>query len=159
MFQRTQTVFLLVALVAIASTFFIPIASYGMSGKTVATYTNYGLVSLDAKGFPVIVSAGFNYLGAAAALVSILFCLSQFKRRKLQIIVCRVIYVLLMFQGGYNFATLRTAAEKIKIAGQTVDESYGLAFYMPIVALLFVLLAERFIKRDEELVKSADRLR
>jgi hypothetical protein len=40
-----------------------------------------------------------------------------------------------------------------------VKASYGLSFVLPIVALVLSFMAERAIKADEELVRSADRLR
>jgi hypothetical protein len=37
--------------------------------------------------------------------------------------------------------------------------NYLMGFYLPVVALLFNLLSNRFIRKDEMLVKSADRIR
>ena len=37
--------------------------------------------------------------------------------------------------------------------------SYGIGAYLPVVAIAFLLLAFRGIKKDEDLVKSIDRLR
>jgi hypothetical protein len=36
---------------------------------------------------------------------------------------------------------------------------YGLGMYLPVIALAFTFLANRGIKKDEDLVKSVDRLR
>jgi hypothetical protein len=38
-------------------------------------------------------------------------------------------------------------------------KTYLVGTYLPLIALLLVFLAQRGIKHDEELVKSADRLR
>jgi len=36
---------------------------------------------------------------------------------------------------------------------------YKYGIYLPVIALIFNLLANRFIRRDEKLVRSVDRLR
>lgn len=46
-----------------------------------------------------------------------------------------------------------------KIIEPEVQGSYHLGFFMPVAALIFNLMANRFIRRDEKLVKSVDRLR
>jgi Domain of unknown function (DUF4293) len=159
MFQRVQTLFLLVAIVAIALTFFMPVADISAEGKIIALYTNFGLMSVATGGFPVNVDPGFVYMVAGASLVILLFCLSQFKRRKLQMLLCKISYVIFAAHMVLNFMLPGNAMEKIKLAAKIEVSGYGMAFYMPVVAILFVLLAHWRIKKDEELVKSADRLR
>jgi uncharacterized oligopeptide transporter (OPT) family protein len=39
------------------------------------------------------------------------------------------------------------------------DYAGGIGIYLPIVSLMFLVLANRAIKRDEKLVRSSDRLR
>jgi hypothetical protein len=40
-----------------------------------------------------------------------------------------------------------------------LEGAFQPAFYLPTLALMLNLLANRFIRRDEQLVRSADRLR
>jgi len=40
-----------------------------------------------------------------------------------------------------------------------IDIEPGLGTYFPLISLVFLVLAYRFILKDEKLVKSADRLR
>jgi hypothetical protein len=47
--------------------------------------------------------------------------------------------------------------DSVMQSGVTPDD--GLGLYTPIVGLVLSLLAARFIKKDENLVKSMDRLR
>ena len=114
MFQRTQTAFLLVAVVVITLTFFMPIANVSAEGKIIALYTNFGLMLVSTGGFPVNVDPGFIYLVAAASLLVLLFCLSQFKRRKLQILICKILYVIFAAHMVMNFILPGAAIEKIK---------------------------------------------
>jgi hypothetical protein len=160
MFQRIQTIFLLIAIVAILVTFFAPIANVSVDGNAVGIYTNYGLISILTVGVPSeFKEQGIIYIVAAAGLLLLLFCLSQFKRRKLQILICKILYVIFAAHMVLNFILPGNAIEKVKLAAKIEISGYGLAFYMPIIAILFVFLAQWRIRKDEELVKSADRLR
>ncbi|MFN6037385.1 MAG: DUF4293 family protein, partial [Bacteroidota bacterium] len=44
-------------------------------------------------------------------------------------------------------------------AGKSFSKSYLFGSYLPILSILLSFMAIRFIKKDEELVRSADRLR
>ncbi|HLP12047.1 MAG TPA: DUF4293 domain-containing protein [Flavobacteriales bacterium] len=160
MLQRIQSVFLALALVAVALTFFMPslIIRFKAEGEITAVYNNYGLVSVTSAGLNVL-EPGYNYLLGALALLFILFAVFQFKRRKLQIMLCRVTYGVLLAMVVLNFFMPGPAIETLKTNLQVESSVYGMAFYMPLLAMFFVFLAETFIKRDEKLVKSADRLR
>lgn len=159
MFQRIQTIFLLIAITAISISFVFPIAEIQTDGKTTAVYTNYGLKALDANGKSHVIDSGFIYIVAAAALMTLLIALTQFKKRKLQITFCRFTYAIILIQIVLCIFQPQSSAQTIKFAGEITVSGYGIAFYAPMAALVFTFLAERFIKKDEDLVKSADRLR
>jgi hypothetical protein len=86
----------------------------------------------------------------------LLAIVTMFKNRKLQLILGRLSYLLIL---GY-FVLLYWWTDQI--AGILVpgsEAAYGAGIYFPVAALAFVFLANRAIKKDEDLVKSLDRLR
>jgi hypothetical protein len=151
MFQRTQTLFLFLALAAIAGSIVFPVLS-GTIGASAFEYDSYGLFLLSEKGVAKI-GDSYAYLVGAAAMLMLLFALSQYKRRTLQIRVCRIAYLLMLVQFALFFFTFNVDQKE----GET--SHYGIAFFLPLVGLVFTFLAEKFIQRDEKLVRSADRLR
>lgn len=156
MFSRIQTLFLLLAVVATSLSFVFPVIA-GNIGTVPYEYNNYG-VYMMMSGVKTKVLEGMLYLVAAAVLLSLLFAVSQFKKRKTQIMVCRVSYLLILVQFALYFFIPESTVNSLKLVGD-VTVGYGVAFFMPLVALVFTFLAERAIKKDEALVRSADRLR
>lgn len=83
-----------------------------------------------------------------------LYTTFKYKNRPLQIKLGKInvfIHVILVVSIFFYLDSLKTHLQG------TV--SYGIAVIFPLVAMLFLLLANRAIKRDEQLVRSADRLR
>lgn len=75
-----------------------------------------------------------------------------FKNRNLQKMISRVgVFVL---TAGVGFGAFMWSSDQ---AMATSTPDFGLAF--PVLALIFAVLAGRYIQKDEKLVRSADRLR
>ncbi|MFZ5551786.1 MAG: DUF4293 domain-containing protein [Bacteroidota bacterium] len=81
-----------------------------------------------------------------------------YKKRPLQLKLGRLNYLLHLFLIVMMFFGVDDAAEATGLKDAAVIK-YGIGFYLPIAALPFLFLANRAIKRDEEIVKSLDRLR
>jgi ABC-type polysaccharide transport system permease subunit len=47
----------------------------------------------------------------------------------------------------------------LTLSGETSVSEKGIGMFLPIVAIVFLVLANKAIKKDEDLVKSVDRLR
>jgi hypothetical protein len=141
MIQRIQTIFLLLASGAAFALFKLPFATTNeaveatlYSDKVFNIHDHVALLGL--------------FAGAGAlALISIFL----FKNRKLQMILTRVALLA-------NIAGLLVAAFFFSNEANKVGEA-GLGVYLPVVFVIFGLLALRFIKKDDKLVKSMDRLR
>lgn len=92
---------------------------------------------------------GLILASIAITVISIL----SYKKRKLQFVLNRLAilsnFVLL---GIFVYRTL-------KIAGESWISEKGIGAALPIVSIVFLVLANKAIKRDEDLVKSVDRLR
>lgn len=156
MIQRIQTLFLLIATLAAGSLFFLPLASY---------YGNEHVIMLDLMKLKNMVPLDVvpaldkvsilplmivNILVIAVSLVAIF----MYKKRPFQYRVVAVAMLLniLLVAGIFYYA------DKIgKIIN--VSPAYGAGVYLVIIPLIFFVLAQRYIRRDEKLVRSADRLR
>lgn len=81
-----------------------------------------------------------------------------YKNRPLQLKLGRLNYILHLFLIVMMFYSIESAVTEINQIDITVVK-YGIGFYLPIASLPFLFLANRAIKRDEEMVKAIDRLR
>ena len=100
-------------------------------------------MSLLAKLVPV-----FFLITALIAFIAIF----KFKNRELQFVLGRIIILINLFLLGILIYLSLT------IPGEVSSEK-GIGMFIPIVVILFVVLANKAIKKDEDLVKSVDRLR
>lgn len=96
----------------------------------------------------VFISGAF-YFGAMLALVAIL----MFKNRKNQFVVNRLNLIVNLFLLGFF------VYRSLNISGEITISEKGIGMLIPIFSIVFLVLANRAIKKDEDLVKSVDRLR
>ena len=88
-------------------------------------------------------------LSTSSSILSIL----NFKKRKQQFVLNRLNIILnLILLGLFVYRTLN-------LSGETTVSKNGIGIYLPILAILLLVLANIAIKKDEDLVKSVDRLR
>jgi len=157
MIQRIQSLFLAVAAIAAGLMFFFPIADF--YSETLGNYKLLatGLICMDPDPR---VTPSFWFSIPLLALVSASILLSVvtiflYKNRAQQlrllafnilITIVLIIVVLMFYMSSVQ-----------KITG--IAPVYQFGAFCPLINLLFLILANRFIRRDENLVKSADRLR
>ena len=77
-----------------------------------------------------------------------------FKNRSLQLKACRLILILIFIMIGLLFYTSDTLSN-----GLDQKLIFKIGTYLPLLQVIFIFLAHRGIKKDDELVRSADRLR
>ncbi len=145
MIQRIQSIFLLLASGSFFSLFGLPFAS-----------TDTPSAQLFADGIYEIFDnpllLGLTAVGGGVALLNIFL----FKNRGLQLrlgfltITCSILLALAAMYLFYQ--------ESGMMAEASVPED-ELGIFAPVSALIFGILANFFIKKDEKLVRSADRLR
>tara|TARA_Y100000385_G_scaffold282712_1_gene337602 strand:- start:11628 stop:12035 length:408 start_codon:yes stop_codon:yes gene_type:complete len=135
MLQRIQTLYLLVAAVC--------------SG--VLSLTTY-LMVVDGVTELVIDSVSCLILFEGSALLS-LVSIFLFKSRQTQFVMGRLNIILnLILLGLFVFRLL-------SLPGGTANPEKGIGLFLPILSIVFLVLANKAIKKDEALVKSVDRLR
>ncbi len=143
MIQRLQSIFLLLAS---GSCFGIFGTDAADTPAPVASHKLFADASYNVFDSPVLIGA------FALAGLLLLIDIFLFKNRPLQSKIALAAMVVVGFGVGFG-AYLFFSNE----APANVTPDLGLGF--PIVAVIFGVLASRYIKADEKLVRSADRLR
>jgi hypothetical protein len=158
MIQRIQTVYLSLAFVAIALLFAFPLAQFFSENGTYF-FSVTGLKNMvpgEPKAFNNLIFLPLTIVAIGIGLMS-LFTIFQYKNRFLQIKLTNIaVLASIALIMGIFFAYIPLIEKKINIVPD-YSNSYGI--YFPLVAMVFIVLANRAIKRDEKLVRSADRLR
>ncbi len=88
----------------------------------------------------------------ASALLA-LIAIFLYKNRKLQFVLNRLNMIL-------NLTLLGVfVVRSLNLSGESQISEKGIGMLLPIVSIVFLFLANKAIKKDEDLVKSVDRLR
>lgn len=96
----------------------------------------------------ILFSSAF-YGSAVLAVIAIVL----FKNRKRQFVINRVNMLLNLFLLGFF------VYRSLNLSGETSVSEKGIGMLIPVFSIVFLVLANRAIKKDEDLVKSVDRLR
>ena len=136
MIQRIQTIYLLLAFVVTGILPFVFPLWTMSDGKDYFFMQNQ---------IYVIVSG----LSTTLTLLSIV----SYKKRQNQFVIGRLNIILNLILLGLFVYRLLT------LSGETTVSEKVIGMFLPIVAIVFLVLANKAIKKDEDLVKSVDRLR
>ena len=135
MIQRIQSVYLFFAFVASA----------------ILPFVFYLWIENDVKVFfmsNILYTVLFG-LSSTLAILSIM----TYKKRQQQFVMNRLNMILnLILLGLFVYRTLT-------ISGGTSVPEKGIGMFLPVLSIFLLVLANRAIKKDEDLVKSVDRLR
>ena len=139
MLQRIQTIYLILAAITTGVLPFVFPLWKQITGTTTVDFyfmTEINYVALFG-------------LSTTLSIVSIM----TFKKRQNQFVMGRLNIILNLFLLGLFVYRLLT------VSGETSVSEKGIGMFLPIVAIVFLVLANKAIKKDEDLVKSVDRLR
>ena len=143
MIQRIQSVYLFLA--SIISGVLIFVFNLWKSIKK----DIFAMDLLNSESFLLKVIPVLFLVSAILSFVAIFI----FKNRKLQFVIGRVtILVNLILLGLLIYVSLT-------LPGEASVSEKGIGMFIPVLAILLVVLANKAIKKDEDLVKSVDRLR
>lgn len=158
MIQRIQSIYLLLVAILTAATSFFKLAIYTLNDEILFSYTVYSIIPADGSE---AMQAG-NWLPQTLILTAVvllaIFTVTRYKNRKLQLKLGAVIYLLLAAFIVSSYFSIMNMANLLEL-GDDVKTIYHIGFYLPIAAVSFQFLANRAVKKDEELVRSVDRLR
>ena len=136
MIQRVQTLYMFISALLLGALYiWFPIV-LGEDGATV----------IDRQE-PLVF--GTIFLSIALTIISIL----SYKKRQTQFVLNRLNII-------SNFVLLGVFVYRsLTLSGETLISEKGIGVFIPIISIVFLVLANKAIKRDEDLVKSVDRLR
>ena len=137
MIQRIQTIYLLLAFVVTGILlFFIPL--WTMS---------------DSKEYYFMQSQIYTVVLGLSTTLTLLSIVS-YKKRQNQFVIGRLNIILnLILLGLFVYRSLNLSGETPAVSEK------GIGMFLPVVAIVLLVLANKAIKKDEDLVKSVDRLR
>ncbi|REH45819.1 uncharacterized protein DUF4293 [Tenacibaculum gallaicum] len=144
MIQRIQSIYLLVAgIISGGLTFLFSLWSNSQTNTVYVLDLFSGNSTLE-NSIPVLF-----FISALVAIVTIFL----FKNRQLQFVLNRLNILINLFLLGLLIYLSQT------LSGEASVSEKGIGMFFPIVVILLLVLANRAIKKDEDLVKSVDRLR
>ncbi|QEE50720.1 DUF4293 family protein [Flavobacterium alkalisoli] len=140
MLQRIQTVYLFIAFVAAGVLPFVFPLWVTAAGEEYFFMKNLAFIALFG-------------LSTTLSIISIV----SFKKRKSQFVMGRLNIILnLILLGLFIIRLLNLSGETNK---DLIVSEKGIGMILPIISIVFLSLANKAIKKDEDLVKSVDRLR
>mgnify|MGYP000912066820 CR=1 FL=1 len=143
MIQRIQTLYLLAASV--------------ISGALIFVFHLWKINETDQYVLDLFANERFlmkaiPFLFILSSLLSFV-TIFLFKDRKLQFVLGRVNLLMNLF------LLVVLIYLSLTLSGETAVSEKGIGMFLPILAILLIVLANKAIKKDEDLVKSVDRLR
>jgi hypothetical protein len=153
MLQRIQSVYLAIVVIAMACVSFFPVAWFkAETGKLIMTsYSLSGIDQAETYGNPIIIGILSIIVGIMAIVV-----ISRFKNRMLQVRLLMVTMLLNLGLIAYIYFLTDKISKFPAIIGQP---HYDVASILPLATVVLIILSNRSIRKDEALVKAADRLR
>ncbi len=142
MLQRIQTVYLLIVLLVMGiGHLWVPLCTNANDEQVFATDNLYMLIAFIAS--------------AVLALISIF----AFKKRQNQFVINRLNMILNVTLLGVLVYWSLSISGETSVSEKGIEKLIPFGSFLPIVSIVLLVLANKAIKKDEDLVKSVDRLR
>ena len=155
MWQRKQSLFLLLAIIFNILSLNFNLAKVEMD-NVIQNFSFYGLQATE-TGEMLYSTTTLVVISMLSSLVS-LITIFAFKKRQLQIKMAQLNLFVHLILIVSIFFMMDEAVTALKInSAEALD--YGVSSYLVTLPLLFIYLAIRGIKKDEALVRAADRIR
>lgn len=143
MIQRIQSIYLLLTAFVTGGMIFV-------FNLWIASEKKIFVVDLFSQGSMLLKLIPIAFFTSSILAIVTIFL---FKNRKLQFVLGRIIILINLFLLGLLIYLSLT------LSGETSVSEKGIGMFLPILAILLLVLANKAIKKDEDLVKSVDRLR
>jgi hypothetical protein len=153
--QRIQSIYLLLAGLALAALFVFPLVhGVYVDGKPVTIMITGIYQNINGQA---IHTGFFTALSIANAFVALLpiALIFRYKNRKQQSTLC---YGLMLVIIAYSYWVSQMVKAAIGTAYLNMS-NYGIGIILLSLSILLIVLAQKAIQRDQKLVRSADRLR
>lgn len=144
MIQRIQTLYLLAAAVFSGGLIFV----FNLWSDT----SSKAIMAKDLLNDESLLIQTIFLAFLISALLS-LVAIFQYKKRQLQFVIGRVNMLINFYLLGVLLYVSLT------VSGEAAVSEKGIGMFIPIVVIVLLAIANKAIKKDEDLVKSVDRLR
>ncbi|UTW61354.1 DUF4293 domain-containing protein [bacterium SCSIO 12741] len=157
MIQRVQSLYLLGAVIVSIAYSFMPIALFTVNGNSYLVkplgifFQEGGEWTYETPVLALGIVLIFHVLLTLAAIF-------QFKNRGRQLRLVNLDMILLLIIMGLQFIVSYDLPEKITESSELTTQ-YEYWVMIPLISLLLVFLARKGIQKDEDLIKSMDRIR
>jgi len=158
MIQRIQTLFLLASGLVLILFVFSPVWSFTKDITGDSAVLTAMVLTMKNKSGGIVFEENTVYLAALSlfsALVS-LFSIFKFRQRTLQYKLGLFNLLLISVLVGLSVFDISKGQH---LLGIEEAGDFHIAFFLPLMALVCTLFANRFIRKDDKLVRSMDRLR
>jgi hypothetical protein len=160
MIQRIQSLYLLAVITSSFFLIFKPIAYYTLSDASIVTFKSSGFynnsepASMLSPAYPML---GLVIISILMSFIAIL----TFKKRRLQMQLCIYNTILTLLLGSLIFIYYFILSVNIMEGNnlQVISKSLFYPILIPLVNVILLYQAFRYIKKDDQLIKSYDRLR
>lgn len=111
-------------------------------------------VGVDANGVALLgKDIVLVFFQSVLTILIVIVAIMQFKNRQNQFVLNRVAILIQFFLLGFF------VYRALSMPGEGLTSEKGIGAFVPIVSIVLLALANRAIKKDEDLVKSVDRIR
>jgi hypothetical protein len=149
MIQRIQSLWFLLASATAVLIFFYPVIELNAEHKLfIWQFKSISIVGIDNLIQSGYIVAGLTLMIALMSFISIFL----FKKRILQMRICTVISLLVIFTAALIGVFTLSSKENAIV-------SLGLSSILPIIVFILIMMARRAVKHDDKLVRSVDRIR
>lgn len=162
MIQRIQTLYLVIVLALSVASFCFPLAIFETNKFDASEYNLIPeTVSAESTSLPQETIAWNAILFPIASGILALVAIFLYKNRPLQMKITAFGFLLSTIYVGLLLLWIISSQETaIKLQNIEVTKTiYGVSSYLPMAQVLFFILAQRAIKKDEKLVRDSERIR
>lgn len=159
MIQRIQTVYLFLASIFLLLMFCFPLAEFYHELNGAYKLWIFGLQNMVPGGDIIISRIAFMPLVTVIILIAalLIFTIFKYNNRKLQMQITNSMVFLTILVVMAIFLLYIPFIEKGVNISPTYTNSFSI--FLPLLSLVFMILAIRGIRKDEKKVRSVDRLR
>lgn len=160
MIQRVQSLLLLFIIILGIIFSFTPILEIVFQGDVyiMNAYNTYQFSEQEGINLVTFKNIGIGTLGGINILLSLVI-IFLYKNRRVQVVLSKLLLLLITFQVVSIFVYLDAAKAFLNPTKLPLELNYKIGMFLPFITLILAYLTVRFIKKDDKLVRSANRLR
>ncbi len=157
MIQRIQTIYIFLFAILLFTALFFPFA---VLSSDYDVYSLYPASGWEISSGKIDFGSSTYYIGYLVAISFSILMLVNYKKRTKQLRYGKICYLIVIVTLVYMFNVVDMKSEiLIENDFKNLNIVFSFSMYMLVASLPIMFLANRAIKKDENLIKSLDRLR